>query len=127
MGLARTLPAYNGEPEVREIEEFHLEAIASARKSIFLENQYLTSWKIGEALSKRLREPQGPEVVMLLPKRAVGWLEESTMHALRLRLLGRLREADEHGRLRVYYPYLPGLGNAFVNVHSKVLIVDDQL
>ncbi|WP_338604553.1 VTT domain-containing protein [Desulfoferula mesophila] len=127
VGLARTLPAYNGEPEVREIEEFHLEAIASARKSIFLENQYLTSWKIGEALSKRLREPQGPEVVMLLPKRAVGWLEESTMHALRLRLLGRLREADEHGRLRVYYPYLPGLGNAFVNVHSKVLIVDDQL
>ncbi|MCF8043301.1 MAG: VTT domain-containing protein [Desulfarculaceae bacterium] len=127
VALARTLPAYDSEPEVREIQRMHLEAIASAQHYIFLENQYLTSWKIGRALTERLREPESPEVVMILPRRAVGWLEESTMHALRLRLLGRLREADKYGRLKVYYPHVPGLGKEeFVNVHSKVLIVDDH-
>ncbi|MCF8100754.1 MAG: VTT domain-containing protein [Desulfarculaceae bacterium] len=126
VALARTLPAYDGESEVCEVERLHLDAIASARRSILMENQYLTSWKIGQALAERLREPHGPEIVLVLPKRAVGWLEESTMHALRIRLLSRLREADEHGRLKVYYPHVPGLGDGFVNVHSKVLIVDDH-
>ncbi|MCB2226375.1 MAG: VTT domain-containing protein [Desulfarculaceae bacterium] len=128
VALARTLPAYDGEPEIREVERLHLDAIASAQHFIFLENQYLTSWKIGQGLAERLREAEGPEVILILPRRAVGWLEESTMHALRIRLLRRLREADQHGRLKVYYPHVPGLGEGeFVNVHSKVLIVDHQL
>src|SRR5581483_3063816 len=37
----------------------------------------------------------------------------------------RLREADRHGRLRVYYPEIPGLYEQCLNVHSKLMIVDD--
>jgi phosphatidylserine/phosphatidylglycerophosphate/cardiolipin synthase-like enzyme len=56
-----------------------------------------------------------------------GWLEESTIGVLRARPLGRLKQADYYGRLRVYYPVLPGLGEDAVNVHAKVLVVDDTL
>ena len=49
------------------------------------------------------------------------------MSVLRARLLRRLRAADHFGRLRVYYPTVPDLGDGCINVHSKVLVVDDSL
>jgi phospholipase D1/2 len=48
------------------------------------------------------------------------------MDVLRSRMIYRLRQADRHGRLRVYYPDLPGLQPNCINVHSKVMIVDDE-
>lgn len=127
VGVARTHPLYNGDPEVREVEALYLDGIAAARRTLYLENQYFTSAAVGEALAARLREPQGPEVVLVLPRECSGWLEETTMGVLRGRLLRRLREADRHDRLRIYYPDVAGLGERFLNVHSKVMIVDDRL
>lgn len=49
------------------------------------------------------------------------------MGVLRARLLQRLRTADRFGRLHVYAPVVPGLGEAHLHVHAKVLIVDDRL
>ncbi|MGH7859252.1 MAG: VTT domain-containing protein, partial [Candidatus Binatia bacterium] len=48
-----------------------------------------------------------------------------TMGVLRWRLLRKLREADRHGRCRIYYPVVPQIGEDFLKMHSKVLIVDD--
>jgi phosphatidylserine/phosphatidylglycerophosphate/cardiolipin synthase-like enzyme/uncharacterized membrane protein YdjX (TVP38/TMEM64 family) len=125
LGLARTQPAWNGTPERREVEALYLSAIASARRSLYFENQYLTAGLIGDALEARLREPAGPEIVIVCPRGASGWLEERTMGVLRARLVRRLREADAHGRLAIVHPVVPG--DARLNVHSKVLIADDQL
>ncbi len=127
IGIARTTPALGARAGVGEILRLNLEAIASARRTIFVENQYLTSAAVGEALARRLGEPEGPEVVLVLPRLESGWLEQSSMGVLRARLLERLRQADRHGRLRILHPVVPGLGTACVNVHSKVLIVDDRL
>jgi phospholipase D1/2 len=55
------------------------------------------------------------------------WLSRYTMDVLRERLLKQLAEADHHGRLRLYYPFLPDLGHQCLNVHSKVLIIDNEL
>ena len=49
------------------------------------------------------------------------------MDVLRERVLKRLYEADHHDRLRVYFPYVPGLDKQCINVHAKVLIIDDEL
>jgi uncharacterized membrane protein YdjX (TVP38/TMEM64 family) len=50
------------------------------------------------------------------------------MHVLRTRLIRRLRQADRFGRFRVYYPDVPGLvEGTCVDVHSKLMIVDDAL
>jgi phosphatidylserine/phosphatidylglycerophosphate/cardiolipin synthase-like enzyme/uncharacterized membrane protein YdjX (TVP38/TMEM64 family) len=129
VAIARTVPATTSQARsVREIETLTLEAIAAAERTIFIENQYLTSALVGNALAKRLQEPDGPEVVLVLPRDQGGWLEQSSMGVLRDRLLARLRASDSQGRLRAYYPTIPGLpADQCLGVHSKVLIVDDAL
>jgi uncharacterized membrane protein YdjX (TVP38/TMEM64 family) len=49
------------------------------------------------------------------------------MGTLRARLLARLRNEDPHRRLRVYYPDREDLPGETINVHSKVMVVDDRL
>jgi phosphatidylserine/phosphatidylglycerophosphate/cardiolipin synthase-like enzyme/uncharacterized membrane protein YdjX (TVP38/TMEM64 family) len=125
IGLARTLPPWDGRRACREVEALYLASIRRARRSIYVENQYLTAGSIGEALCERLREPRGPEVVIVGPECASGWLEDSTMGVLRGRLVRRMREADRYGRLAVTCAVLPG--ERGVNVHAKLMIVDDDL
>jgi phosphatidylserine/phosphatidylglycerophosphate/cardiolipin synthase-like enzyme/uncharacterized membrane protein YdjX (TVP38/TMEM64 family) len=127
VGIARTQPSLGEGPDVHEILRLTLDGIAAARKTIFVENQYLTSAAVGEALAARLSEPQGPEVILVLPEVECGWLEQSSMGILRGRLLARLRHSDRHGRLHVFSPVVPGLRAGCVNVHSKVIVVDDSL
>ena len=127
VGIARTRPKYDGQEEVREVERLVTDAIAAARQSIYIENQYFTAHAVGDALARRLGEDDGPEIVVILPQRTVGWLSQNTMDVLRERLLKRLYEIDRHDRLRVYYPHVPGLGTQCINVHAKVLVVDDEL
>lgn len=123
VAIARTEAAYLWHPEVREIEALWLDGIARARSCIFIENQYFTSKTIADALAARLGEPAGPEVVIVQPLSCAGWLEQATMGVLRDIQLRALRDADTHGRLRVYYPVASD-GEA-VYVHSKVLVIDD--
>ncbi len=125
--IARTDPEFKGRPEVRELERLHLETIASARESLYIENQYLTSASICESLERSLRAAEGPQVLIVLPLRSGGWLEEATMNILRVHRLACLRRADFHGRLRVCYPKVPGLGDGWVNLHSKLMVADGRV
>jgi phospholipase D1/2 len=127
VGISRTESAHEGRKEIREVETLYIDSIAAARLYIYIENQYFTSEKIADALAARLEEDDGPEVLMVLPQRCPGWLEESTMGALRSRLLKLLRERDRHQRLRVYYPVVPELGDEHIIVHAKLMVVDDWL
>ena len=76
VGIARTMPELPGRTEAREVEALNLAAIESARDVIYLENQYLAARGLAEALAKRLREPDGPEVVIVLPRSSESRLEE---------------------------------------------------
>jgi phospholipase D1/2 len=126
VGIARTEPAHDGRPEVREVELLHVDALRAARERVYVENQYLTSHRVGDALVELLAREHGPEVVIVGPKECSGWLEEQTMGALRAKLVERLRRVDVRERLRIYHPVLPG-GSNRLNVHAKVLVVDEQL
>lgn len=125
--IARTLPTYEAREEVREVERLYGDMIDTAERFIYLENQYLSSAFVCDALAARLRRRRGPEVVIVLPRETGGWLEQHTMDVLRARRLAPLREADRHGRLRVYYPVVPGLDSGCLMVHAKLTIVDDRL
>jgi len=127
VGIARTVPQYEHQQEVREIEQLLIDAIAAAQETIYIENQYFTSHSIGDALAKRLAEDQCPEIIVILPQQTVGWLSQNTMDVLRERLLKRLQETDRNHRLRAYCPHVPGLGEQCINVHAKILIIDDGL
>jgi phospholipase D1/2 len=128
-GISRTEPPYRGQPEVAEVRALHEDAIAAARRFVFAENQYFTSTIVAGAMASRLREPDPPEFVFVMPAAESGWLETSTMGVLRARVHAGLREADHAMRYRMYCPKHPcGEGiPPCINVHSKVLIVDDEL
>ena len=127
VGIACTAPAVNGEAGVRHVERLYLDTIARAKRYIYIENQYFTSPKIGEALGARLAQPDGPEIVLVTRLLSHGWLEEMTMHVLRTRLIRDLRAADRYGRFHVYYPHVDGLAEGTcIDTHSKLMAVDDE-
>lgn len=125
VGIARTLPALNGRDAVREVEALNLAAIAAARHVVYLENQYLASRDLADAIAGRLGEPDGPEVVIVMPRCSESALEQQAMDSARYRLLEMLWAADVYERLGVYWPVATD-GTA-IYVHSKVLVVDDRL
>lgn len=123
VAISRTMPDYNGEAGVHEIEELLLDVIAKARKTLYIESQYFASRKITEAMVSRLEEPDGPEIVIINPETANGWVEEEVMGASRARMLEAINEAEHADRFRIYNPVTTK--RAPIYVHAKVMIVDD--
>lgn len=123
VAIARTLPDHEDQAEVREIEQLYLDAIAGARAVIYMESQYFASRRIADALAARLAEPDGPEVVVINPESADGWLEEAVMSSSRARLCHFIMNGPGGERFRLYYPTTPG--GTPIYVHAKIMIVDD--
>ena len=124
VGISRTDVDTDGR---REIEQLHLDLIDAAREYIYIENQYLTSAAIVAALCRRLETAYGPEVLIVLPLKNSGWLEEHTIEALRVESIRRLRAANRFQRLRICYPVVPDLDGESIAVHSKIIVIDDRL
>ncbi len=124
IGLSRTR-APNGEvTEVREVEELFLAHIARARRFLYIENQYFTSRKIGEAIAARLAEDDPPEIVLVHPEHADGHVEQLAMDHARDLMVATVREADRHNRFGIY---LTMTGETPIYVHAKLMIVDDEV
>ncbi|MBU3079490.1 phospholipase [Sphingomonas sp. XMGL2] len=123
--IARTRAAMPGYPEVHEVEAQFLAQIAEARRFLYIESQYVASRRIAEAIARRLDEPDGPEIVIVNPEKAQGWLEPLAMDTARARLMEALARRDKHGRLRLYHPYTAA-GQA-IYCHAKILITDDRV
>ena len=123
LAVMRTVPAYGDDPGCHEIESAYLALIASAKHVIYAESQYFASRRIAAAIAQRLVEDDGPEVVIINPHAAEGWLEPIVMDTARARLVDALRRIDRHGRFRLYHPVTEA--EAHIYVHSKIMIVDD--
>jgi phospholipase D1/2 len=127
VAIARTLPESESQPAIRECEALFVDSIAAAKRSIYIESQYFTNDRLADALAERLREPDGPELLVVTPKECHGWLERNTMGAFRDGVFRQLLAADTHGRLRIVYPAASRAQAVPTFVHSKVMIVDDAL
>ena len=92
LGIARTIPTTDDEPGTHEIEQMYLDMIASARHFIYAESQYFAARKIARAIAQRLSEPDGPEIVIINPTSAEGWLEPVAMDGARAQLVEALRD-----------------------------------
>lgn len=124
IGIARTRAAYGNLEEVREIEALYLAQIASARRFIYIENQYFTSRRLAEALLRRLEEDDPPEIVIVHPRHAEGWLEQQAMDHGRDALARILLAADRRNRFALFCPMQ---GETDIYVHAKLMIVDDRI
>jgi phosphatidylserine/phosphatidylglycerophosphate/cardiolipin synthase-like enzyme len=125
IGIARTRSQYNNIGEVREVEALFAEQIARARKFIYAESQYFASRRIAEAIALRMEEPDPPEVVLINPLTAEGWLEQTAMDGARIRLMRSIEEKDHARRFSVFCPF--NAAGTPIYVHSKLMIVDDEI
>lgn len=124
IGISRSRAAYKELPAIDEVEQLFLRHIAAAKRFVYIENQYLTSRTIVEAIAHRLEEENPPEFVIVHPVTAEGWLERMAMDDTRSWLASTLGHVDRNDRFHLYVPYT---GNTPVYVHSKLMIVDDQI
>ena len=126
VGIARTRPAVEGKPGASEVAALNAAALAAARRSVYIEAQYLGARPVADRLAALLERADAPEIVILVWRQAIGWLERFAMGSNRDRLLRRLAAADRHGRLRAYWLAAPGEPEREINLHAKLLIVDDR-
>ena len=126
INISRTFPEYKDYPACREVEQLYLDSLQSAETLIYIESQYLSSQAIMAALIERLQEKDGPDILLVLPEKTGGWLEQNTMDVLRARLVAKIRQSDTYGHLRICYPYKKTLGDSHISVHSKTTIIDDR-
>lgn len=125
VAVSRTAPRSGGADEIREIEQLYIDMIAAARHFIYADNQYFASRRIAEAIAARLRERDGPEIVIVNPASADGWLQEAVMGSARAALFATLGDLDRHDRFDIYTPVTAGRRDIYV--HSKLMIVDDRI
>ena len=124
-GIARTTPTWKKQAGAEECLALHLAAIAAAKKTIYIENQYLTSRLIVEALALRLDEEEGPEIVAIGPANSPSYFDQMTMDSARSLAVNRLIEADKYGRFHAYCARTPH--DSPIIVHAKVFVIDDWL
>ncbi|MFZ2996513.1 phospholipase D-like domain-containing protein [Sphingobium sp.] len=125
VAISRSAPEMDDQDGIREIERLYLDQIASAKRCIYAESQYFASRRIAEAIARRLDEADGPDIVIVNPTQADGWLEQQAMDTARARLFEALKARDTHGRFRIYHPFTQR--GVPIYVHAKILIVDDRL
>ena len=125
VGLSRTRAGYNDIPETREVEALFIEQIKRAKRFIYAESQYFASRTVAEAIALRLGEPDPPEIVLINPETAEGWLEQTAMDGARIRLLHAIRDRDHAQRFSIWCPY--GSKGTPIYVHAKLMIVDDEI
>lgn len=125
VAISRTVPAMPDEEASHEIEQLYVDLIAGAQRYIYAESQYFASRVVAEAIGRRLAEPDPPEIVIVNPVAAQGWLEPIAMDTARARLVAALRPLDHARRLAIYHP-VTAEGTS-IYVHAKIMIVDDRI
>jgi phosphatidylserine/phosphatidylglycerophosphate/cardiolipin synthase-like enzyme len=128
IALALTEPGFLGRRSRREAARLTIDALAAAKRHIYIETQYLAHFGIARVLERRLAEPDGPEIVVVVTRISHGLLEKLMMGGNRNRLIRRLRRADRFNRFRALYPVVPSSEGREqdIMVHSKLLVIDDD-
>jgi phospholipase D1/2 len=134
MGLSRTWPAMEkcDLPELRELLRLHQRAIGQAKQTIYIENQYFSSYEIQTALECRMRQGGPPlEIVLVLPQKSAGLKERISIGVYQAEILeGLTKLAKQTGHhLGVYYQAAACCEDhkeVPVFIHAKVLAVDDR-
>ena len=124
VGIARTRAAYRQWDAVDEIEQLYIQHIKRAKHFIYAESQYFASRVIAEAILARVQEDDPPEIVIVHPANADGWLEQQAMDHARAELVRAIQQADHKGRFSIWNPYVE---TTPIYVHAKIMVVDDEI
>lgn len=125
--IARTIPHTETLPEVNEIHELYLDLIKSARKLIYIENQYFSSKELAQALNAALKAQPSLQALLISSYDPQGIFESEAMWANRIDFK-RMAEEGVADRIRFASSGIitEGTKKCFKRIHSKIIIVDDR-
>jgi phospholipase D1/2 len=127
VAISRTEPPYAAHAVVQEVATLFHDMIASARRVLYVESQYLTYSSFARTLAKAMRRNRELEAVIVSPYQYRGRLERTVMTSGRARVARILRKAGVADRVLMAAPRILQDGtSADPHVHSKVTIVDDR-
>lgn len=124
IGIARTRAKYKDWEQVREIRALFQKHIGEAKQFIYAESQYFASRAVAEAILARMQQPDPPEIVVVHPANADGWLEMQAMDHARAELVRAIEAADKTGRFSIWTPLV---GKTPIYVHAKLMVIDDAV
>ncbi|HET8936750.1 MAG TPA: phospholipase D-like domain-containing protein [Polyangiales bacterium] len=134
--LHRTDPhgSPDGHAMCQEILHLYSVAFDAAEKLIYIETQYFSSHAVAEALERRLRAPDKPqlEVVLILNMKAETLKEQAAVGLAQAKEITRIRKAaaETSHKVGIYYTLpdcQPGeTPEQATYIHSKLMVVDDQ-
>jgi phospholipase D1/2 len=122
LAIARTEPAFEKQPEIREIESLFVDMIRRAERTIYIESQYLTLVPIAQTLAAQLRARPRLEVVIMCPFSYHGVMERQAMLPGRTDFIRLLEDSEAPNRWLVAAPCIADVD---ISLHSKVMIIDD--
>jgi phospholipase D1/2 len=125
-GIARTELRTAVSNQVDEVAQLFLSSIKTAKRFIYIENQFTSASNIAQALAQQMSDVPSLVVLIVTPKAHSSWFESQAMQGGRGGFMAPFVLAGVSDRLRVVYPRSDlEHSSAAVMVHSKVMIVDD--
>lgn len=125
LAISRSAPKMDDVVPVHEVEDAYIDMIARAKSVLYAESQYFASRRVAQALAEKLSADNSPEVVIVTPHSAEGWLEPLAMDTARATLVKALQALPHGDKLRLYHPVTAS--GAEIYVHAKIMVVDDQI
>jgi phosphatidylserine/phosphatidylglycerophosphate/cardiolipin synthase-like enzyme/uncharacterized membrane protein YdjX (TVP38/TMEM64 family) len=127
VALARTEPSFAGAPPVTEVERLFIRMIRDARRSIYIENQYLTLDLVADSLARALKANPDLEAVIVSSNTYPSWVKDAAMIPGRHRFMQRITASGVGDRVLFLAPSNGAAEReAEIKVHAKVMIVDDR-
>jgi phospholipase D1/2 len=126
--IARTLPQTNYQNGIREVHSMYIDLISSAKEWIYIENQYLTSIEIAEAIRHQLEKESRLKVLIISSYDPQGIFESEAMWASRI----DFRRAAENGinknRIRFMCSGIRDDRGQYLykRIHSKIIAIDER-
>ena len=127
VGISRTEPPYSSNEGVREVETLFHDMVSAARKTLYIENQYLTCLRFARVLARALSRNPDLEAILVGPSTYGGYLERAVMLGGRSRIAWMMRKARVSDRVLIVSPRIAHNGESInKSVHAKLMIVDDR-
>lgn len=130
LAIARTEPLTAEGPPVREVERLWLDSLAVAERFVYVENQFLASDAVAEALARRLQERPQMEALLVSPRAHPPGIAGRAMAAERSSFVHILERAGVMDRVALRGPVaISAKDGRQVDkmVHAKLCIIDDRL
>ncbi|MCR9174973.1 MAG: VTT domain-containing protein [Alphaproteobacteria bacterium] len=128
LALSLTTPTLPDRPGERQIEALYVAAIERAERLIYIENQFLTTPVIADALAQRLSEVPDLEAVIVAPAVQNTWIETKSMGTGRKLFRAQLDEAGVADRVTLVAPVSRASDDTetSIMVHAKLMVVDEH-